>query len=181
MKNAILFIAVVILAGYTGYATQRYLAQQEQHTTRPDTSVIGSQRPEFAMLDIDGELRNIKDWDGKVILLNFWATWCPPCKKEIPVLMELQQEYDEKGLQVVGVAIDDNEAVSAFAMELGINYPLMAGETDTIELARRYGNSFGAMPYTAFINKNGEISSTFTGELSKKTTLKLLNKAGLFD
>lgn len=179
MKNAFIFITAIAIASYAGYATQRYLSQPQSADINQDTSIIGQPRPEFAMLDTEGELRNIKDWEGKVVLLNFWATWCPPCKKEIPDFIALQQEYGDKGLQIVGIAMNNNEEVNAFALEMGINYPLMAGETESIELARRYGNQIGALPYTVVINKNGEVSSTFAGELSKKSALKLLNKAGL--
>ena len=79
-------------------------------------------------MDLDGNLRNIKEWDGKLILLNFWATWCPPCKKEIPVFIELQTAYKDQNFQIIGIAIDDEEAVAEFAKHIGINYPTLLTE-----------------------------------------------------
>jgi thiol-disulfide isomerase/thioredoxin len=179
MKNSLIFIVAIVLAAAAGYVAQNYVSQSRQAENRQSNPVIGTQRPEFAMPDIDGQIRNIKDWDGKVVLLNFWATWCPPCKKEIPTFIELQKEYGEQGLQIVGVAMDNVEDVSAYALEMDINYPLMAGEQESIELARRYGNSIGALPFTVVIDRNGLISSTFAGEMSKSHALKSLQDAGL--
>ncbi len=187
MRNAIVFIIAIAVAGYAGYATQDWLAQQEAEALaeqkraaiKTDQSVIDQPRPEFAIADTDGRLRNISEWDGKFILLNFWATWCPPCKKEIPHFIELQQEYGDAGLQIVGVAMDNAADVSAFAMEMDINYPLMIGEQDAIELARRYGNDFGALPYTVIIDSEAIIRSTFAGELSKDQAIELLQQAGM--
>ena len=179
MKNVLIFIVAIVLAAAAGYLTQNYLSSTQQVERQQNNTVIGTQRPEFAMLDIDGSIRNIKDWDGKVVLLNFWATWCPPCKKEVPVFIELQQEYGKQGLQIVGVAVDNIEDVSAFAMEMNINYPLMVGEQESIDIARRYGNIFGALPFTVVINRNGIISSTFAGEMTRSRTLKSLQDAGL--
>ena len=91
MKNTLIFSAVIIFAGFAGYALQNYLADNQTIQPLQDANknnITGQQRPEFAMLDLDGNLRNIKEWDGKVVLLNFWATWCPPCLKEIPDFIE---------------------------------------------------------------------------------------------
>ncbi len=182
MKNALIFVIAIVLATTAGYFARQYLAPPQDMpnaASKKIGAVIGSQRPEFAMQDIDGKIRNIKDWDGKVILLNFWATWCPPCRKEMPGFIELQKEYGDQGLQIVGVAMDDEQSVRVFAEEIQVNYPLMAGDTETIELAKRYGNTIGALPFTAIINRKGVISSTFAGELSKLRALESLKKAGL--
>ncbi len=168
-------------AALLGFGLQRYLAQDRVLNDASISASIGQPRPEFSMLDLDGKLRNISEWDGKVVLLNFWATWCPPCMKEIPVLIELQQQYGDKGLQVVGVAVDNVEAVRSFATQVGINYPLLPAEDGTIELAERYGNHHGALPYTVFIAANGEISYTLMGELHKEKALTLLNALGVTD
>ena len=182
MKNTLIFVIAIVLATAAGYATRSYLIKTDaadERTSQPGAAMVGATRPEFAMQDIDGRIRNIRDWDGKVILLNFWATWCPPCRKEMPDFIELQNEYGEQGLQIIGVAMDDETSVRAFADEIGVNYPLMAGDNETIELARRYGNTVGALPFTAIINRDGIITSTFAGELSKARALAALQQAGL--
>ncbi len=174
MKNTLIFIVAIIIAGGSGFTLQNYLGKN-QISNNP---AIGIQRPEFAAPDLDGKYRNIKEWDGKVIFLNFWATWCPPCKKEIPDFIELQSAYGDQGLQFVGIAIDDEEAVREFAETLGINYPSLVVQADGVNLAKRYGNGIGALPYTVIINRDGEISNTFRGELSKIRAKELLEERG---
>lgn len=187
VKNTLLFAFIISLAGASGFALQYYLAKEEArqkaeeiNSMRPDTSVEPGQiRPEFAMIDLDGELRNIKEWDGKVVLINFWATWCPPCLKEMPYFVELQKQYGAQGFQIIGIAIDNEDAVRTFANDMDINYPIMAGEIEPIELSRRYGNRIGGLPYSVVINRKGEITDTITGELDKIRAEKILKKLGL--
>ncbi len=177
MKNILIFIVATVIAGSSGYALQRYLNQPQIQTQ--NNPAIGFQRPEFAAMDLNGQLRNIKEWDGKVILLNFWATWCPPCLKEIPDFIELQKDYGEQDFQIIGIAVDEEQAVREYATEIGMNYPTMVVESEGVELAKRYGNGIGALPYTVIINRNGEISNTIMGELSKKRTKELLEEHGI--
>lgn len=172
MKNTLIFIVAIIIAGGSGFALQKYL-KQEQVSNNP---AIGNQRPEFAAMDLQGQMRNIKEWDGKLIFLNFWATWCPPCLKEIPEFIELQKAYGDQGFQIIGIAIDDADAVREFADRMGMNYPSLLAEVDGIGLGKRYGNGIGALPYTVIINRNGKISQTIRGELSKKHALDILDK-----
>lgn len=189
VKTSVLFFIVISLAGISGFAMQRYLSKNEtgQLTMRSNSNASvnntvidsGQLRPEFAMHDLDGDLRNIKEWDGKVVLVNFWATWCPPCLKEIPYFVELQKEYGEQGLQIIGIAVDDEEAVRAFADEMSINYPIMAGELEAIELSKRYGNRIGGLPYSVLINRKGEITNMIMGDLDKIQAEKILRKLGL--
>ncbi len=170
LPKSLLLIAVIIsLVTLSSFAVQRYLAEDEVS----DSILI---RPEFAIADLNGQVRNIKEWDGQVILLNFWATWCPPCLSEIPGFIELQDQYGDQGFQVIGIAIDEEEAVREFVARLKINYPVMAVEHEALELSSRYGNRMGALPYSVFINRQGEISDTITGELSKIEAEEMLRK-----
>ena len=175
MKNTIFFLAAIIIAGGSGFALQRYLSPVDQQIN----SAIGTQRIEFGANDLDGNFRNIKEWDGKVVLLNFWATWCPPCKKEIPHFIELQRDYGDQGLQIVGIAIDEEDKVREFAEEVGMNYPSLIAQGDGVGLASRYGNGAGLLPYTVIIDRDGEISYTITGELSMKRAKELLDERGI--
>jgi len=129
--------------------------------------VVGSQRGAFELKDIEGQMRNIDEWNGKVLLVNFWATWCPPCKKEMPAFIELQNQYAEQGLQVLGIALDDEDSVRDFADTMGVNYPLMAADHAGLQLSRDYGNRMGALPFSVFVNRDGTIIKTHIGELSK--------------
>jgi peroxiredoxin len=171
-KKSILAAVIILVTTLSSYAAFQYSSIQE-------AAEQSRLRPEFSMLDINGQTRNIKEWDGQVILLNFWATWCPPCLEEIPGFIELQAQYGDQGFQIIGVAIDDEEAVREFAKEMNINYPLIAAELDGVGLASRYGNRSGALPYSVIINRDGEISDKITGELSKIRAEQLLKNLGL--
>jgi thiol-disulfide isomerase/thioredoxin len=176
MKNSLIFALTMLVAGIAGYGMQTWMHSDTTANASISTPQPG---PEFAMLDLAGQTRNIKEWQGKVVLLNFWATWCPPCLEEIPSLIELQDSYGALGLQIVGIAVDDTQAVRAFADGAGFNYPILPGDTDAIELSKRYGNQQGVLPYSVFINRKGEISQIIRGELSKDRAEKILNQMGI--
>ena len=175
MKNTLLFFVAMIIAGGSGIALQSYL-NNKQETNNP---AIGLTRPEFAAMDLNGQLRNIKEWDGKLIFLNFWATWCPPCKKEIPTFIELQKTYGDQGFQIIGIAIDNEEAVAEYAKKIAINYPTLVVEAEGVNLAKHYGNGIGALPYTVIINREGIINRTIRGEISKNRAKLLLEEHGI--
>ncbi len=179
MKNIIQFLLVIIIAGGAGFGLQRYLQEGDRQLApiipkAVNNNVIGMQRPGFELQDHEGTLRNIDEWNGKVLLVNFWATWCPPCKKEMPAFMALQEQYAEQGFQVIGIALDDVESVSDFSDTLGVNYPLIIAEHAGIDLSRQYGNHIGALPFSAFVDHDGKIALTQTGELSKKQVEEII-------
>ncbi|MCW8923100.1 MAG: TlpA family protein disulfide reductase [Gammaproteobacteria bacterium] len=186
-KKALPILVILFISTISSYAVQRYLVQQNasnQIPVRPELATTGPDgqpliRPEFAMADINGQVRNIKEWDGKIILLNFWATWCPPCLREIPEFVELQEKYGEQGFQVIGIAVDNEEDVRDYMNETEINYPIVAAESEGVELSSRYGNKIGGLPYTVIINRKGEISDKIMGELSKIKAEKILEKLNI--
>jgi len=179
MKITLLFIAAILIAGGGGYALQNYLNKKHSQEQNLNNPAIGFQRPEFAATDLNGQLRNINEWDGKLVFLNFWATWCPPCLKEIPSFIELQETYGDQGIQFIGIAIDEEEAVREYVTHVGMNYPVMAVESEGVMLAKRYGNGIGVLPYTVIINRDGEISYTIQGELSKIRAKELMEERGI--
>ncbi len=191
LKNILFFICIMALAGTAGFLVQQQLnkdtaissAEKIANELRANKIKQAEQpfqmRPEFAMEDIEGNIRNISDWDGQIIFLNFWATWCPPCLKEIPAFIELQAQYGDQGFQIVGIAIDDESLVKEFAQSNSINYPIIASEAEGIGLAQRYGNQIGGLPYTAIINRKGEISRKIMGELSMIDAIKILKEMGI--
>lgn len=125
-------------------------------------------RPDFSLPDADGTLHTASEWDGQVLVVNFWATWCPPCRREIPTFIELQQEYGARGLQFVGLAMDEAGRVRDFATTLGINYPLLVGEQAVVDAARAYGNEAGLLPYSAVVDREGKVVFTWAGELTRE-------------
>lgn len=127
----------------------------------------GERRPAFTLPAMNGGKQSIAAWDGKVVVLNFWATWCAPCRREIPLLKTLQEQYGEKGLQVVGVAVDNREAIRDFAERLGVGYPVLYGVEAAMDVAASYGDKQGTLPYTAVIDRDGRIHQVFRKELER--------------
>ena len=135
--------------------------------TNPEVSVSEtlSVRPAFELPDLDGVMQPVSRWDGKLLVLNFWATWCGPCRHEIPYFVTLQNRYQAAGLQVVGIAIDTPANVSAFYTEMGMNYPTLLGQAEAIRLGEAYGNKIGGLPYTVFIDRDGHIARVKNGPM----------------
>ena len=174
-------IALAALAG--GIIIGGYLSRQEATETaakpeapppRPAT-VIGTQRTDFSLKDTDGKMRKLSEWDGKVIMINFCATWCPPCRREIPAFIELQDKYREKGFAIVGVALDTPQAAIDFVDPMGINYPILVGEEEGIVLTQQYGNHLGVLPYSVIIDRHGKITQTLRHELTYDAVEKLIS------
>jgi len=138
-------------------------AKLAEHT---QSALISQLRPEFAMPDLSGAPRAIKEWDGKVVAVNFWATWCEPCKEEIASFNALQKQFGAKGLQFVGVSLDDPESVQSYLKTSVIDYPVLIGGDEAITVATRYGDDAGIVPYTAFIDRRGRIAFLQFGALS---------------
>lgn len=179
MKPCLVYICVVaaaVTSGVAGYYFQRSGLLIRAAMVPPPAvaleertgaaQVRGMQRPDFSLADVSGRMRRIDEWNGQVIALNFWATWCPPCRQEIPEFVALQSRYATRGLQIVGIALQRPEEVQGFMQEHHINYPVLAGEMNVVELSRIYGNDIGALPYTVIIDRQGKIAFVKQGRLS---------------
>jgi thiol-disulfide isomerase/thioredoxin len=177
MKQWQLILVVIVLAllsGVGGYQLQQYIKNDKssvqevvvQNPIGPE-SVVDTKVEDFSLSDLDGELRSLSEWQGKVIAINFWATWCPPCREEIPAFIELQQQYESEGLQFIGIALQEADEVRSFINEYNVNYPSLVGGDDVIKAAKKLGNDIGALPYTVIIDRSGKITFTRRGPLSK--------------
>jgi thiol-disulfide isomerase/thioredoxin len=131
-------------------------------------------RPEFTLKDPDGAPRSIREWDGRSLVVNFWATWCAPCRREIPLLNALQAEYAPQGFEVIGVAVDFHEDVVAFMAQVPIDYPVLIGEEDGLEAAEAFGVSTMAFPFTAFTDDQGRILTVHMGEIHEPEARAIL-------
>ncbi|HUX62662.1 TlpA disulfide reductase family protein [Sulfuricella sp.] len=160
-------------------AAAAYFALPRQPEQAVATQEISAE-PVFAasFRDLDDKLQPLKQWRGKVVVLNFWAPWCPPCREEIPDFISLQDKHRERGLVFVGVALDEKIKVQAFADEMGINYPILLGEMEAVDLARKIGNRLGGLPFTVVIDRSGRIVASEVGGLTlarlEKIVLPLL-------
>ena len=121
-----------------------------------------------ALPDLAGRDQTLAQWRGKVLVLNFWAPWCPPCRQEIPGFVSLQKRYGDRGLQFVGVALDTPDKVAAYAESAGIPYPLLLGEAGAAALARAAGNRSGGLPYTLVLDRRGNAVASHTGALAEE-------------
>ncbi len=138
---------------------------------------LGDKRPGFELRDLKGQYRHISEWDDKLIVLNFWATWCPPCLHEIPIFSSLHNELKSQGVQFLGVAVDNPRDINRFIKENGMSYPTLYGNQDATILAKIYGNKHGGLPYTVIIGRDGKIVATHSGELKRDQLEALLKPA----
>lgn len=160
MKPTGLIIIAALLALGGGIMVRGFLSPTEQ--TKP------SPLPDFNLPDVTGNQHNISEWQGKIRIINFWATWCPPCIKEIPEFIALQEQYAAKDVQFIGIAIDDQESVEKYLASTKINYPVLIGEVNGIALAHQLGNVIDAVPFTLIVNQQGQIIHRQPGEFSRE-------------
>ncbi len=137
----------------------------------------GKTAPKFAMTNLDGQIISSKTWEEKVVLLNFWASWCPPCLREIPEFSDLRDQYHEQGFEVVGIAVDESEAVQAFLDNMPkVKYPQLIGFSDAIALGRELGNDSGGLPFSVLIDRNNVVRFIKKGTLHKEVLQEQLQK-----
>ncbi len=117
--------------------------------------------------DLAGQTQALRQWQGRVLVVNFWAPWCPPCRKEIPGFLRLQERLGPKGLQIVGVALDEQDKVRAYVEETGMDYPILLGGMDAVNLGRLAGNRLGGLPYTVVLDRQGQAVATLVGEVAE--------------
>lgn len=124
--------------------------------------------------DLAGNPQSLGQWQNKLLIVNFWATWCAPCKEEMPLLAKLQAEFGPKGLQIVGIAIDSQANVAKFNLGSPTGYPLLPEEARAIDFSRRLGNRLGLLPYTVVIRAGGEVIFTRMGVVREAEMLQLI-------
>lgn len=133
--------------------------------TPPQPTRIPDRLPVFSLSNLEGKSTPIATWSGKSLIINFWATWCAPCRQEIPLLEGLATEWADRGVQVIGIAVDHRDEVSAFARKLNIDYPLLIGEQDALDVATSLGFDTPVFPFTVFTDRRGEVVALYVGEL----------------
>lgn len=173
-----LFVSLIaITALMTGfYLSARYFSEPVV-TSQPAAMVnlVGNLRPDFKLDSNKGRSITPADYAGKTLLINFWATWCSPCREEMPMLMDLQREHGPNGLQIVGIALDDAQTASHFVETFGITYPILLGMEDVFTTSVAYGNQEGVLPYSVLVDKTGVVRWQYAGIIKHDQISSLLS------
>ncbi|MEM8815210.1 MAG: TlpA disulfide reductase family protein [Pseudomonadota bacterium] len=175
MQRSMLIFAVALVALMAGalfYAAQAPVKVAEETTAAAsaaaETPAADTRRVTFAMNDMQGTKRDFSEYADNHTLLNVWATWCAPCRREIPLLKEFHDERDTHGLQVIGLAFDKPEEVAIYAEAAEFNYPVLVGEDEIMAVAESSGVDFVGLPFTMIVHKDGELMSAHMGEIHQE-------------
>jgi thiol-disulfide isomerase/thioredoxin len=190
---------IILLGGVAGYFAA-HLASQARDEARVDTSptpapaslkeeaarpappprVIPTVLPSISLADTSGVKHPLSEWKGRPLMVNFWATWCEPCRREIPLLKKLRQERSADGLEVVGIAVDFRDAVQKYAHDMGIDYPVLVGEQDGLDAIAQFGMDT-VFPFTVFADRQGRIVTLKIGELHAEEARFILDEVKAVD
>ena len=162
MKSFFIFIGLIIISSVL------FLQFQEPE----DQTIVMS---EFSLENINGEMISIEEFKGKITLINFWATWCRPCRKEMPMLNGVYLSENPSEFSVVGIAIDKPEKVAQFVAELGIDFPIMIGQSNAYDIMKELGNEAFTLPYTILIDDTDEVIWSKNTELKHSDIDEVLN------
>ena len=141
-------------------------ACEQKSPTLFDLNKGGALAEDFSLPSIDNKTIKLSDYNGQLVLVNFWASWCPPCRFEIPDFIKLQTKYQEKGFTFIGIGVEELKPIKAYSDEIGINYPITHNEELALKVASAYGNPDGALPYSILISRDQKILEIFPGLLT---------------
>lgn len=166
--TALLSLAIGV---FTAFYVKHNLSAKAPATTASHV-LIGTVRPDFSLYDLDENYVSVSAWDGQIVLLNFWASWCPPCRREIPIFNQVRELFHRDGFEVVGIAIDEKEKVQDFLKSIpDVQYSQLIGYDDALKVASVLGNHSGGLPYSVLMDKQGTIRYIKAGELDKQTLI----------
>ena len=160
-KKITLFVAIAILSSAIGI----YVGAKRLEPAMPADPAV-ARLMQTSLPDANNQPHRLSDWKGKVLLVNFWAPWCPPCVEEMPELVGLQSEMTDKNLQIVGIGIDSPSNIKQFSEKHHISFPLLVAGMQGTELSRELGNQAGGLPFTVLLDANGQVRQTYLGKLN---------------
>jgi len=193
-RRVVIVVAVVAAAASAGFLVQRALndspalepltgpvsvradAPGQVSQERAPAPTVPESLPDVTLPDRAGTSRSLASWKGQPLIINFWATWCGPCREEIPLLNSLRRERAADRLEVIGIAVDEREAVLKFAKELGIQYPVLMGEQEGYDAAERFGMASLVLPFSVFVDSQGRIVTLKVGELHPGQAAAILDR-----
>jgi thiol-disulfide isomerase/thioredoxin len=176
----ILLIAVVglLLGAAAGFGFKFITAEDSAQSAKTSAAMeLLDTIPDFRFSDLEGQPRNGREWRDRILVLNFWAAWCPPCREETPLLVELQKQYANDNVRFVGIAIDDEQPVQDFVDSYGVEYPVLLGDLKAIGLSRKLGNRFEGLPFTVVAEPGGKVILRHQGGIDREQLEPILKQA----
>lgn len=171
MKNIFAFVIFATLFAGIG----AYFGNKHTEPVTPAATSVGALM-QLSFPDTEGNHRKMSEWQGNALLVNFWATWCPPCVSEMPDLVSLQKDFSGKSFQVVGIGIDSPSNIRDFAKKYQISYPLLIGGMEGTAVSKQFGNETGGLPFTVLIGSDGSVRKTYMGRLDMQKVRTDLDK-----
>lgn len=179
-----LVVAILIAAAAAGFGVYQWLqplhgsgpASVASPVASPSPALSADQALAISLDDLGGTPHKLADWHGKVLLVNFWATWCPPCREEVPLLVKLQAKYAAQGLQIVGIATDEQseQDVRDFVKKMVVNYPILMSNDQSAQIIDALGGNFIGLPVTVLLNRDGKVFKINSGEMEPKEAENLV-------
>ena len=166
LRNRLAFAAAAVLALAAGIGLALF-----DRAPADTTALLALSLP-----DTTGTPQALAQWRGKVLVVNFWATWCAPCREEMPDLARAQSQYGAKGLQIVGIAVDNADKVQQFTEEIKLNYPALIGGYGAMDLSKDLGNSLVALPFTLILDRQGQVAYTHLGPVKPDKLREVITK-----
>jgi thiol-disulfide isomerase/thioredoxin len=168
-RSHLIIVAVAVLGAVLGLAAGGWWRMPPERAAPAGVTVLrtGDHRTDLDLPDPDGKPHRLSEWDGNVVLVNFWATWCGPCREEMPLLDRVGGVWAGKGLQVVGVAIDDADAVRRFLAEHPVRYPILVDEAADPDPSLLFGDTRGVLPYSVLLDRNGRVVGQRAGSFTQ--------------
>lgn len=171
-RTTLLIVALAVGGALAGLLAGTWLRPTPAPPS-PSAQIIGSHRPDIALPDPDGHAHSLDQWNGKLILLNFWASWCAPCREEMPLLDRAQQRLAARGLQIVGIAADSAAESRAFLADHPVAYPILVDDPDVVvngrDVSTIYGNSRNVLPYSVLVDRDGRILAQHVGNFTESS------------
>lgn len=178
IKKIIFVVALAIVIYLIGLTLEHYVVKPVPKVPQNNllANTLNSTDTLFAAVLNDTNNRPValKSYKGKILAINFWATWCPPCREEMPELSKLSGELTAKNIVLIGIAVDDAESIKGFQKETPVAYPLLEAEVEGAPLATGLGNDKGVLPFTVLINQKGQVFKRFFGKVNREQLLAAL-------
>lgn len=172
----LLIAAVSLLAGWAGYQAGR---QQDTGNSSPapaNSKEALARLLDAPVTDLNGQPKNLDEWKGKLLVVNLWAAWCPPCRAEMPAFSRIQQNFADKDVQFIGIALDDAAPVQEFLRSTPVSYPILLAPPTRLELSAPLGNSAQGLPFSFIVDRQGQLAATRLGQWNEADLTAELNR-----